>query len=189
MGTTRVVLAVEPSLFSEVLRLRLEKEWGLEVVDVVFDPFDLLLSVAETDADAVVLTVSEPAQTPAIHTHLFAEFPQLLVIGVCSETNQAYVYRGPLDYEQLPDVSLEHLVVALRDVDDRIQFFAGLQIAEGGPGGNSSTDVLRVEWCLGPLFQFAISVLRMTRGGGARRWEHAAVTTGEDGEISLLFAA
>ncbi len=117
MSVIRIVLAVEPPMFSEVLRLRLEDEWDLEVVDEVFDPLDALLSVAETDADVVVLTVSEPAKTPAICTHLFAEFPDLLAIGVCPETNRAWAYHGSADSEELPDVLLRDVVAAIRTAE------------------------------------------------------------------------
>ena len=117
MSVIRIVLAVEPPIFSEALRLRLEDEWDLEVVDEACDAFDILLSVAETDADVVVLTVSKPARTPAICTHLFAEFPHLLAIGLCPETNRAYAYRGPLNFERLPDVLLEDVVAAVRAAD------------------------------------------------------------------------
>jgi DNA-binding NarL/FixJ family response regulator len=119
VSVIRIVLAVEPPMLSELLRLCLEDEWDLAVVDEVFDPFDLLLSVAETDADVVVLTVSQPTKTPAICTHLFEEFPNLLTIGLCPETNLAYAYRDSGPTEQLSDVVIRDVVAAIRTADCR----------------------------------------------------------------------
>jgi len=103
---TTVLLAVEPPLLSEVLRERLEHEDGLDVVTQRFDPIDLLVAVGQTEADVVVLSWPANGEMPPICTHLFAEYPELVVFGLREDSDAAVVCHQTITTRDLPSGSL-----------------------------------------------------------------------------------
>ena len=67
----------------------------MEIECEVLDPIDLLLAVKDTEADVVVMNLSESQRTPEICTHLLTEFPDLLVIDGQQRLTSLYaVMRG-----------------------------------------------------------------------------------------------
>ena len=94
--STKVVLAVKPQLLRELLRRVIEEKSEMEIECEVFDPIDLLLAVKDTEADVVVMNLSESHRTPEICTHLLTEFPDLLVIGISAQSDRAYAYRSAI---------------------------------------------------------------------------------------------
>lgn len=75
-------LGVVPALISE--------QSDMEIVGVARTPIELLLEVKRTDADVVVLEIKDDT-TPGLFSHLFAEFPRLVVLGIERHDARAFV--------------------------------------------------------------------------------------------------
>lgn len=116
MRKVQVLLAVAPRMLRDLLRNRIEAEPDLEVVDEVLDPVDILLAVKQTAADVVLVTVPVSDATPPLCTHLLAEFPDLVVIGLWPEAQSAVTYRNTLDIEPLNRAFYKDIVGAIRTV-------------------------------------------------------------------------
>ena len=85
-----------------------------EVASAGGDPLEVLTSAAHIDAGVVIVTSAEPAGVPPLATHLFAEFPEITVIGICRQTGEVRVHRQVVTSETIPVESVERLVAAIR---------------------------------------------------------------------------
>lgn len=101
------------------MKALIQQQTDMKVVGEVLDPIELLLKVNETQADIVVLTLPEPGSEPGIITHLFAEFPQVLVLAISSVCEEAFLFQQIISREQLPGKSGEDVLVALRKAKDK----------------------------------------------------------------------
>jgi hypothetical protein len=101
-------------MLRDLLRSRIEAEPDIEVADEVLHPVDVLLAVKQTGADVVLVTVPVSDATPPLCTHLLAEFPDLVVIGLWPEAQTAVAYRNALDIEPLNHAFYEDIVGAIR---------------------------------------------------------------------------
>ncbi|HEX3033578.1 MAG TPA: hypothetical protein VHT73_00390 [Thermodesulfobacteriota bacterium] len=115
----KILLAIEPEEFRKRLKALIQQQTDMKVVGEVLDPIELLLKVNETQADIVVLTLPEPGSEPGIITHLFAEFPQVLVLAISSVCEEAFLFQQIISREQLPGKSGEDVLVALRRAKDK----------------------------------------------------------------------
>ena len=61
-----------------------------EIVGSARTPVDLLVEVKRTAADVVVLAMDDSTSS-GLFTHLFAEFPGLVVLGVSRRHNYAFI--------------------------------------------------------------------------------------------------
>lgn len=75
-------LGMVPALISE--------QSDMVIVGVAQTPVDLLLEVKRTDADVVVLELGDDT-TPGLFSHLFAEFPRLVVLGIEQRDARAFI--------------------------------------------------------------------------------------------------
>lgn len=89
----RVLLAVEPRLLRDSLRNRIAAESDMEVVDEVFEEVDILLAMRQQGANVLIHSVPASTEPPAIYSHLFVEYPGLVIVGLQAGGQQAYVYR------------------------------------------------------------------------------------------------
>ena len=111
---TKVLLAVESHLFREVLRERIENEDGVELLEQSLDPIDLLVAVGQTEADIVILSWPANGEMPPICTHLFAEYPELVVFGLREDSDAAVVCRQTIARTHLPAVGLQEMLSVMR---------------------------------------------------------------------------
>jgi hypothetical protein len=76
-----VLLCMQPQLLRDAMRQRVANHSGLRVIGEVQQEIDLLIAIRATNATLIVHTWpgDEP---PAIYTHLFAEFPGLVILGL-----------------------------------------------------------------------------------------------------------
>ena len=121
----KVLLANEPEEFRKRLKTLIQEQEDMKVVGEVLDPIELLLTVNETQADVVILTLPDPGGELGIATHLFAEFPQVLVLAISPVCEQAFLYQQIISREQLPGKSGEDVLVALRKVKDKCPWCGG----------------------------------------------------------------
>ena len=111
----RVLLALEPDMFREILADTLEREEDIELVGEVDDPVDLLLAVEETQADVVLHSFPESGDLPAICTHLFAEHPDLRIIGLSPDGELAYACQQKITVRPLAHAGIEDLLCEIRE--------------------------------------------------------------------------
>jgi DNA-binding NarL/FixJ family response regulator len=109
----RVLLANSPRALRTRLARLLQLQSDIEVVGTVLDPIDLLSAVEETQA-VVVVTLPRSGEMPGICSHLFYEYPQLLILALSSTCSRAYVYRHVMTTEQLSGTSDEDILTAVR---------------------------------------------------------------------------
>lgn len=88
----RILLAVHPRMLREVLTGLLAQAPDIEVVGQVDDPVELLVAVQQSEANVVVMA-SKSGEMPPVCSHLFCEYPGLLVVVIATDTDQAQVYR------------------------------------------------------------------------------------------------
>jgi len=125
MYTNRVLLAVDRQMDAQVLREALASEADMEVVGHVTEPMALLVRVARTGANVVLCSWPESSGIPAICTHLFAEYPGLLVIGLTESGVSAWVCQQKITVSPLPRPGIGDL---LREIRQR-----AVEVPEGEP--------------------------------------------------------
>ena len=113
MKHTKILLAVESPLLSELLRERIENQDSVEVVQQGFDPVDLLVAIGRTQADVLIQSWPENGQMPSICSHMFLEYPDLIVVGIMEDSDRAVVCRQTISKMELPTVGLEDLFSAV----------------------------------------------------------------------------
>jgi hypothetical protein len=72
--------------------------------------------VGDTQADVVIVTLPDSGEMPGICSHLFHEYPQLLILALSSSRTRACVYRQSITVESLADISDEGILTAVRRV-------------------------------------------------------------------------
>jgi len=110
----KVLLANGPEALRTGLATFLQQQSDIEVVGTVLDPIELLVAVADTQADVVVVTLPDTGEMPGICSHLLHEYPQLLIPALSSDRTRACVYRQAITAEPLADISDEGILAALR---------------------------------------------------------------------------
>lgn len=121
MKPTKILLAIASPLLREVLRERIEGEADVEVVEQGLDSIDLLVAVGRTKADVVIQTWPENGAMPGICSHLFLEYPDLIVVGLPGDSDKAVVCRQTIAKTVLPTVGIEDLFSAvLRPVAETV---------------------------------------------------------------------
>jgi hypothetical protein len=113
MKRVAVLVAVEPRMLREALCERLARETRIAVACEGADPVQVLAAAARIEAGVVVVTSSERAGIPPLATHLFAELPEITVVGICRESGQVRVHRQVVETAPISAESIERLVAAI----------------------------------------------------------------------------
>src|SRR4029450_161982 len=111
----RVLLANSPQALRTRLARLLRLQSDIEVVGTVLDPIALLSAVGETQAEVVVVTLPESGEMPGICSHLFYEYPELVILALSSTRSRAYVYRQVMMVEQLSSPLDESILATVRN--------------------------------------------------------------------------
>lgn len=85
----------------------------MEVVGETLDPLEVLLEVRRTEADVVITSLPASGE-PSISSHLLAEFPQLVVIGLAPEGERAVLYRQVMVKQPIDNCGDSDLLTQLR---------------------------------------------------------------------------
>ena len=114
MSDTKVLIALAPgsTLLREALCICLKRRPGIRLVGEVFDPIDLLVAVGATGAD-VVIHSDGAAETPAVYTHLFDEYPAVTVVRLTADHEKALLYRREIVISPFP-AAIDHLISTIR---------------------------------------------------------------------------
>lgn len=110
----RILLNIRPESFRQLLLERIAGESDLEVVGEANNPLDLLVLVGRTGADVVLQTWDDSGEPPGVCSHLLAEFPDLLIIGITSYPEQVYACRQVIRKTSLPSATLPVILSAIR---------------------------------------------------------------------------
>jgi len=106
---TKILLAVESPLLRELLCERIENEGGVAVVEQSVDSIDLLVAVGQAQADVIIQTWPENGEMPSICSHMFLEYPDLIVIGLPADSDRAVVCRQTIAKTEFQGVGLQDL--------------------------------------------------------------------------------
>ena len=117
MSNIKVLLANRPRMHREMVAELVREQLDMEMKGEVLDPVELLLAVAETRADVVVLDLPQPDKEPGICSHLLAEYPDLLILALASDLDSGFLYQRALGKTQLPQVSQKEILAAIRKAD------------------------------------------------------------------------
>ena len=118
MGDIRVLLALEPLMLRELLRLAVDNHPDIRVVaDVPGGDVDAIMAATRRHRPNVaVLTMAEPGHAPGVGVDLMADDPELIVLLLSDRVAGARVCRGnPPRCRGLTLHSVAQVVGALRD--------------------------------------------------------------------------
>ena len=115
MAAVTVLLALGPRLLCESLAHELRSQSDITVIpsEARGSP-ELLLEVKRERPDCLIVSCEETADIPGIFSHLFSEFPDLVIFSLSERSGEARVYRQDIVMEQIRDISVDSLVTALR---------------------------------------------------------------------------
>ena len=114
--TVKVLLANRLHALRTWLEELLQHQNDIEVVGTVLDPIELLIAIEDTQADVAVVDLPDSGEMPGICSHLFHEYPQILILALSSDRMKACVYRQVITIEHMPNVSDEAILTAIRQV-------------------------------------------------------------------------
>ena len=100
-------------MLRELLKDLIGRQDDMAVVGEALDPLEILYAVRKTEAEVVVTTLPESGE-PGISSHLLAEYPELVVVALAPDGNQAMLYRQVLLEERLDGTADEVLLSTLR---------------------------------------------------------------------------
>jgi hypothetical protein len=103
MGKSRVVIgAVNVQQQYETI-LRLKSQPDIEIIGPISDALELLMTVGETNADAVILPLEEDGGDPGLCSHLMAEYPGVLLFAISATGQQMFQFEISLSKRELVD--------------------------------------------------------------------------------------
>jgi hypothetical protein len=109
--TIRIVLANPTSIRKDIAEA-IARQTDMEIVGETVDAFGLLLTVREKHADAVVLAAD--FEIPGLCSHLFAEYPSLVVLALTGGSKALLNQLCPACRE-ITDPSEDRVLAALRE--------------------------------------------------------------------------
>lgn len=112
--TVKVLLANRPHALRIWLEELLQHQSDIEVVGTILDPIELLIAIEDTQADVAVVDLPDSGEMPGICSHVFHEYPQLLILALSADRMRACVYRQVITEAQLPNTSDEEVLTAIR---------------------------------------------------------------------------
>ena len=116
MTKIKVLLANSQESLRESLRKLIYCQTDMEVVGEAREPIELLLMVGKTQAEVVIVTLPNTDEDPGIYSHLLAEYPQLLILALSTEHENAYLYRQLTAKEHISKASEEVILAVIRKV-------------------------------------------------------------------------
>lgn len=112
----RVLLALDSPILRDMLADLLGRQEGIEVVGQAIEPLDVLMAVQKFQADVVLLTFPQFPELPGVCSHLFGEFPELVVLGVSPDGQYACTCRQEIRVKPLGAAGLEEVLAEIRNV-------------------------------------------------------------------------
>jgi DNA-binding NarL/FixJ family response regulator len=96
------------------LKAMLIREPDIEIVGVAIDALDILLKVASTHAEVVVIDLPASGKDSGLCSHILAEYPEVKIFAVSEEGDRIVNYETAMLRREASDTSLENLVDLIR---------------------------------------------------------------------------
>jgi hypothetical protein len=112
LAPIQILLAQLPRGLEDYFDEAVASQPDMRLVGSFTNPLDVLLGVGRAGADVVVLGVADDA-VPAIATHLHDEYPDVRLLGVTPDGQQAYLYElcpHPIPIGELSPSSLVEVI-------------------------------------------------------------------------------
>lgn len=106
---TRIILALQPPLFRELLHRALEYVSCVEVVAAVTNLGRVRALLAETRAQWVVVLLPRTGGSPAELESLLAAYPHVRCLVLAADGRHAEVFARSVPRQRVEDVSLNQL--------------------------------------------------------------------------------
>lgn len=114
----KIILAISDSEASKKVYEMIESQNGLTIAAEAFNPVETLMLMAETEADLVMLDLPDTNEDPGICSHLLAEFPQLVIIALSSNCQEAILYRHNISKTRIKDASDKQILALIRQIKE-----------------------------------------------------------------------
>jgi DNA-binding NarL/FixJ family response regulator len=110
MAIFRVLLGL--SSISKVLTYKamLMREPDIKIVGEAIDPLDILLKVASTHAEVVVIDLPSSGKDSGLCSHILAEYPEVRIFAVSEEGDRIVYYEMAMLRREASNTSLANLV-------------------------------------------------------------------------------
>jgi DNA-binding NarL/FixJ family response regulator len=108
----KVALVKKPSPVRRELKVLISRQPDMEVVGEFADSLELLINARQSDV--VFLSLPHLETEPGICSHLLAEHPDVLVIGVTSDVRGAVLWRRSISREVLGNVTHKEIPKLIR---------------------------------------------------------------------------
>ncbi len=113
MQPCRIILANGSRFLHEMLKRVIEKTPELEVVGEIADLARLSSTIAETEADWVIVSLPPDGKIPETVESSLTAHPSVRVLAVATDGNQVRIKWLESHEEPLGDVSLSELIAVL----------------------------------------------------------------------------
>jgi hypothetical protein len=88
----------------------------MAVVGEVYDSVEILLAVANTEAEVILLDLLDPNVDPGICSHLLMEFPHLTIFALSRDRKHVITYRSSISKQEIQAESDDHILWAIRHI-------------------------------------------------------------------------
>jgi DNA-binding NarL/FixJ family response regulator len=114
MQKITVLLAIQPRMLSEVIRKIVERQPDLEVVKEGSDASALRFAIKATEAQVIILTLTDSEEDSGICLDLLAEYPRLKIIALSPLDDTAFLYESGSRLKRINEVGEEAILSAIR---------------------------------------------------------------------------
>lgn len=111
----KILMIDIPDEIHDALKELIQSQSNMEVVGEAFDPINLLLTINDTQADVVIMGVTQVDRVPGICTHLLAEYPDLLILTLSTQQHKAFLYQRSITRDEILDTSPETLITRISE--------------------------------------------------------------------------
>ena len=112
----RILLACPDLKSTGSWEAMLTDEPDFEIVGEAIYPIDVLLELASTQAEVVVIDLPTSGEDPGLCSHLLAEYPEVKVVAVSSGGESSIVYETGVTRRYLSDASPETFTRFIRSL-------------------------------------------------------------------------
>ncbi len=110
----KVLMANRPQAARAFLEVLFQEQDDIQVVGVVLDPIELLISIEDVEADVVVITLPESGGIPGICSHLLYQYPALLILALSADCQELWIYRQVIESTPLDGGTSDNILAAIR---------------------------------------------------------------------------
>jgi DNA-binding NarL/FixJ family response regulator len=116
MRKITVLLAIQPRMLSEVIRRLVERQPDMEVVKEGSDAIALRFAIKATEAQVIILTLTDSEEESGICRDLLADYPRLRIIALSPLGDTAFLYELGSPPKRMDDVGEESVLSAIREL-------------------------------------------------------------------------